>query len=148
MKQKTDSEKIEEILGFFQKNNISEYKQGVVIKLHETALTIKFPRGENKEKVAMLKSGKGWALVNKLFDNVYSNLFESYNPYFPIKRDNWTTQEIYDMMEKFPATEESLKWGDYLTEMFYDMSRPLEEFGAMAYQPMTKSFVHVGKTPE
>ena len=81
-------------------------------------------------------------------DRAYGLLFRCYNHHFPTKRNNWTTQEIVDMMATFPASQESLDWGDYLTERFQDMARPKEEVGAFAYQPRTKSFVHIGTLPE
>ena len=51
-------------------------------------------------------------------------------------------------MAAFPISQESVIYGDYLTEMFQDMARPKEEFGAFAYQPRTKSFVSIGIPPE
>lgn len=74
------------------------------------------------------------------------------------KRDNWTTQEVIDLIEGQILVdgngEESESVKDIndgvrqAAEIFYDFLRPVEEMGAMAYEVNEKIVYHVGQIPE
>ena len=74
-----------------------------------------------------------------------------------LKRDNWTTAEVLDLIRgrfivsRSGRREESI--GSYndgvesVMHLFEDFDRPIEESGAMAYNPETREVVHVGPLP-
>lgn len=72
-----------------------------------------------------------------------------------LKRDNWTNEEIIDILNdiKFvkgkdeERNQEMEPWNmalDIAITQFWDFLRPTDEFGAMAYDTTTKEIFVVG----
>jgi hypothetical protein len=70
-----------------------------------------------------------------------------------MKRDGWTNQEVIDIIEGHIVSDKSTYAQEHnegvsvCAEAFYDFTRPLEEFGAMGYDPENKQIVHIGALP-
>lgn len=74
-----------------------------------------------------------------------------------LKRDNWTTDEVIDIIKGFKLVPREKKDTyannhnealDDAVEAFADFKRPVEELGAMAYCPDDGFIYHVGTIPE
>lgn len=69
-----------------------------------------------------------------------------------MKRDNWTNEEVIDILEglktvSLDGSPLSSDWNRALEiaiSQFYDFKRPADEFAAMAYDPDAKEIVVVG----
>jgi len=72
-----------------------------------------------------------------------------------IKRDNWTNEEVLKLLEQNRMLSKPSWWCekeheayneaiDTLSELFHDFTRPLEEMGAMGYNPEEDMVYHVG----
>lgn len=78
----------------------------------------------------------------------------------PLKRSNWTTQEVIDIASGMqlvtgmsdPDHDQYMQAYNAgvaaVVDAFYDFQRPLSEMGAMAYSREDKTIVHVGHIPE
>ena len=77
------------------------------------------------------------------------------------QRDNFSNKQILEHLSFLKMDEENaaapgdkeynIGWNeaiDTLTDMFYCLDLPDEEFGAMAFNKETKMFEHIGKEPE
>ena len=69
-----------------------------------------------------------------------------------MKRDNWTNEEVIDILEGMKMvgkdgvlrdTEGNFAL-DYAISQFWDFKRPVDQYAAMAYDPDTKDIVVVG----
>ena len=69
-----------------------------------------------------------------------------------MKRDNWTNDEVIDILEgmKMVGKDGVLRdtEGNYILDCaisrFWDFKRPVDQYAAMAYDPDTKDIVVVG----
>jgi hypothetical protein len=64
-----------------------------------------------------------------------------------MKRDNWTNEEVIDILEGMRMVGQSTDWNrslDHAISQFWDFKRPADQFAAMAYDPDTKEIVVVG----
>lgn len=69
-----------------------------------------------------------------------------------MKRDNWTNEEVIDILEGLKATGRDgllvdTDWNNALdcaVGQFWDFKRPGDQYAAMAYNPDTKEIVVVG----
>jgi|LauGreDrversion4_2_1035121.scaffolds.fasta_scaffold281174_5 hypothetical protein len=70
-----------------------------------------------------------------------------------MKRDNWTNEEVINILEGFKFTGKNgdplvyMDWNvalDSAITQFYDFKRSTDEYAAMAYDPTTKEIVVVG----
>lgn len=69
-----------------------------------------------------------------------------------MKRDNWTNEEVIDILEgmktvSLDGSPLSSDWNRALEiaiSQFYDFKRPTDHFAAMAYDPDAKEIVVVG----
>ena len=76
------------------------------------------------------------------------------------QRDNFSNKQILEHLSLLKVEEEGadpgeMGWNegwneaiDTLTDMFYCLDLPDQEFGAMAFNKETKMFEHIGKEPE
>ena len=69
-----------------------------------------------------------------------------------MKRDNWTNEEVIDILEGMKIvsrdglpldTDRNIAL-DCAISQFWDFKRPVDQFAAMAYDPDTKDIVVVG----
>ena len=69
-----------------------------------------------------------------------------------MKRDNWTNEEVIDILEgmkivsrdgEIKDTESNFAL-DVAISQFWDFKRPVDQYAAMAYDPETKDIVVVG----
>ena len=69
-----------------------------------------------------------------------------------MKRDNWTNEEVINILEGIKMTDKDetpriTYWNmalEIAISQFYDFKQPADEFAAMAYDPDTKEIVVVG----
>ena len=74
-----------------------------------------------------------------------------------MKRDNWTNDEVIDILEGMKMVvadktdglfrDANSEWNTALDSaigQFWDFKRPADEYAAMAYEPDTKEIVVVG----
>jgi len=69
-----------------------------------------------------------------------------------MKRDNWTNDEVIDILEGLKLVGRDGKdlngdWNtglDVAAAQFWDFQKPVDEFAAMAYDPEKKEIVVVG----
>lgn len=68
-----------------------------------------------------------------------------------MKRDNWTNEEVIDILEGLKKTEkegeEMCSWNmalEIAVAQFYDFKREAGDFAAMAYDPTAKEIVVIG----
>ena len=69
-----------------------------------------------------------------------------------MKRDNWTNEEVINILEGIKMTDKDetpriTYWNmalEIAISQFWDFKRPADQFAAMAYDPDTKEIVVVG----
>jgi hypothetical protein len=69
-----------------------------------------------------------------------------------MKRDNWTNEEVIDILEGMkivdqngaPKDSDRNLMLDLAISLFYDFKRSPDEYTAMAYEPDTKEIVVIG----
>ena len=74
-----------------------------------------------------------------------------------LKRTNWTTEEVIELIEgqrlfgmDGKPSDDFGRHNDGITaarQLFEDFARDSKEFGAMSYDPETKRILHVGPRP-